>query len=130
MRFFGTVILGGILSVAPLVAQKQPNNQKVKEQNNSIQNEEKDTTGQVRPDLWIKGIEDTKKLKVAAGITVKKNNPKSVTTPVALIAPGSGPGTGVIGVQWTQIGPAPLTVDPCNLAEGGCLAFQGTGPDS
>jgi len=128
MRFIYT-LFATVSFLMPVAAQKPPDNRKVQEQINSVLNSHKDTTGQVRPDLWHKGVEDTKKLKIAAGISVKKNSPKTVA-PIASVAPGSGAGTGVIGVQWTQIGPAPLTIDPCGLAAGGCLAFQGTGPDS
>ena len=70
-----------------------------------------DSTGQLRSDLWRKGVEDTKKMKVADTIS---------------LAPAGAPATAafpVARVQWTQIGPAPMRVDANQI-------FQGAGPDS
>ncbi len=89
-----------------------------------------DSKGEVRPDLWKKGVEDTKKMKIAAGITINRASGGSpsatgkssplATEKAAPVVMASG---GVVGVQWTQIGPAPLFID----AEAN---FQGAGPDS
>jgi hypothetical protein len=76
--------------------------------------EHMDSSGRVRPDLWLKGIEHVRQMSIAAGV------------PLGPQASGrfglEGVG-GVIGVQWTQIGPAPLRID--NEQN-----FQGQGPDS
>jgi hypothetical protein len=72
--------------------------------------EHKDESGRVRPDLWQQGIEQSKQMKIAAGVPLAPSGGR----------PGVG---GVIGVQWTQIGPAPLRIDHEQN-------FQGAGPDS
>ena len=72
--------------------------------------EHSDEAGQVRPDLWLAGIQAAKQMKIAAGIP---------SAPSGAAAPTSG----VIGVQWTQIGPAPLRIDQEQI-------YQGAGPDS
>ena len=69
-----------------------------------------DTSGQPRPDLWKRGIEDLKRLRIAAGV--------SRTPGGTELAP-----LGFVGVQWTQIGPDPLVVDQEQN-------FQGAGPNS
>ena len=71
----------------------------------------KDFDGHVRPDLYRKAVKATKQMKIDA--KMKRKAPEG-------LEPGVG---GVVGVQWTQIGPAPLRID----AE---QNFQGSGPDS
>lgn len=77
--------------------------------------EHSDKSGKVRPDLWLKGMQQAKRMKIAAGIAVGAQ----MNAPTAS-SPGAG---GVVGVQWTQIGPAPLRIDQEQI-------YQGTGPDS
>ncbi len=76
----------------------------------------KDSKGQVRPDLWRKGIEQTKRMRIAAGVSVA--SVEGVPGKLGTAAAG-----GVVGVQWTQIGPAPLRIDHDQI-------YQGAGPDS
>jgi len=66
-----------------------------------------DASGRVRPDLWRKGILDYRRMKIAAGVRLSR---------------GEALG-GVAGVQWKQVGPAPLLIDKEQN-------FQGEGPDS
>jgi photosystem II stability/assembly factor-like uncharacterized protein len=79
----------------------------------------KDKAGKVRPDLWRKGVDDAKRMKIAAGM------PRALggSAPRMASAPGVALSSGVVGVQWTQIGPAPLRIDKEQN-------FQGSGPDS
>lgn len=67
-----------------------------------------DSTGTPRPDLWLKGIQDTKRMQVADKITISSS-----------LAPGA---VKVVGVGWAQTGPAPLRID-------GEQIYQGAGPD-
>src|SRR6266852_3244634 len=67
-----------------------------------------DSTGQVRPDLWRQGVEQLMRMGVAPSVP---------------LAPG-----GLGGGPWTQIGPAPLLIDPTDPDV--TLLFQGQGPDS
>lgn len=73
-----------------------------------------DASGRARPDLWLKGVQQFQRLKIAAGETrtVRRLGPTGAQTIST-----------VQGVQWTQIGPQPLNID----AE---KNFQGAGPDS
>lgn len=71
-----------------------------------------DRSGKVRPDLWRLGVAHVKEMKIAAGVRLSQ--------PAAAGAPTTG---SLVGVQWTQVGPAPLRID----AE---KNFQGAGPDS
>ena len=73
-----------------------------------FEKEHTDASGTVRSDLWRKGVEDFKKMAIGAGIN---------------LAPKGDSFGGVVGVQWTQNGPAPLRIDHEQN-------FQGTGPDS
>src|SRR5262245_46120064 len=59
--------------------------------------EHTDASGRARPDLWRKGIEDYKRMKIAAGVR------RAGVDEFAL--------GGVVGVQWKQVGPAPLRID-------------------
>jgi photosystem II stability/assembly factor-like uncharacterized protein len=73
-----------------------------------FEQEHTDALGRVRSDLWRKGMEDARKMTIGAGIN---------------LAPKGESFGGVIGVQWTQNGPAPLRIDHEQN-------FQGAGPDS
>ena len=68
-----------------------------------------DSSGNPRPDLWRKAIEDAKRMKAAT-------NTNAAPAPV-----GPSPKI-VVGTRWTQIGPVPLRID--------ANQYQGTGPDS
>jgi len=72
----------------------------------------RDFSGQVRPDLYFKAIADTEAMHIDAKMLRR--------APAGSLALGLG---GVVGVQWTQIGPQPLRID----AE---QNYQGAGPDS
>jgi hypothetical protein len=61
-----------------------------------------DPLGRVRPDLWLRGMEQTQ------------------AAPVSATMLGT-PGTGIQGAQWTQIGPAPIRYDTDQV-------FMGVGP--
>ena len=76
-----------------------------------------DAKGRARPDLWALGMQNAKKMPIAAGISVSSRPAQAGSSQVAAKA------SSVTGVQWTQIGPAPLRID----AE---QNFQGAGPDS
>jgi len=73
-----------------------------------------DTTGRARSDLWQKGIEHVKRMQIAAGV------PRATRVAEGELAPAA---IGFVGALWTQIGPAPLTIDAQQQ-------FQGIGPDS
>ncbi len=51
-----------------------------------------DPSGKVRPDLWRKGVEDYRRMSIAAGV---KSNVEGLIG-------------GIAGVQWKQVGPGPL----------------------
>jgi photosystem II stability/assembly factor-like uncharacterized protein len=80
--------------------------------------ERSDASGNARPDLWRKGIDHAQKMKIAAGIRLAKGRKKLANGQMSALSAG-----GVVGVQWTQIGPAPLRIDKEEN-------FQGEGPDS
>jgi photosystem II stability/assembly factor-like uncharacterized protein len=82
--------------------------QQREERARQFEQEHSDASGTVRPDLWRKGIEDVQKMRIGAGIN---------------LAPKGASFGGVVGVQWTQNGPAPLRIDHEQN-------FQGAGPDS
>ena len=82
--------------------------QQREERARQFEQEHSDASGIVRSDLWRKGIEDAQKMKIGAGIN---------------LAPKGESFGGVVGVQWTQNGPAPLRIDHEQN-------FQGAGPDS
>ena len=69
---------------------------------------ESDASGTPRPDLYRQGIAAQQHMSVSGSA------PKAA---IKLLPPG------VTGVQWTQIGPAPLRIDASQN-------FQGAGPDS
>lgn len=81
-----------------------------------------DATGRPRPDLLRKAIEQIKKMPVAAGVPVGWGgfHPGAKPADHTSAATAASPLT---GVQWTQIGPAPLIID--NEQN-----YQGNGPDS
>src|SRR5712692_1315783 len=72
--------------------------------------EHSDDSGNPRLDLWLKGVQDAKQMKVVTTVSVAR----------ASASPDSA--ISVVGVQWTQIGPAPLRIDD--------NTYQGDGPDS
>lgn len=73
-----------------------------------------DTSGQVRSDLWRQGIEHVKRMQIAANVPLTARIAEAELAPAVVT---------FAGALWTQIGPAPLTID----AE---QQFQGVGPDS
>ena len=75
----------------------------------------KDASGAVRADLWRTGIDQARQMKIAAGIPVSSRSKDTEG--------GMAPESGITGVQWTQIGPAPLRIDNDQN-------YQGAGPDS
>jgi hypothetical protein len=75
-----------------------------------------DAKGKLRPDLFQKALKDYSRLTIDASRELPKT--KSMRKAGAATAAG-----GVVGVQWTQIGPAPLVID----AE---QNYQGAGPDA
>src|SRR5260370_18307160 len=89
------------------------------------QHEHSDPTGKPRPDLLRKALQQIRQMPIAAGVPISSGgfrpsaSPSGGSAPMALSS-GSSPLT---GVQWTQIGPAPLIIN----AE---QNFQGNGPDS
>lgn len=97
----------------------------------------RDDAGRLRPDLWLEGLEAIEDLPVtstwpaADGIAAELLN-----DPVGTLT-GSAPTRGadsaaaspIVGVQWTQIGPEPLRVDP-GMPFGDTTLFQGDGPSS
>ncbi len=80
----------------------------------------------MRPDLWKKGVEHYKAMKVAAGVRrVQKGNNKNAAngSRSALDSAELNANGPVQGVQWVQVGPQP-SVPLANIN------FQGTGPMS
>jgi photosystem II stability/assembly factor-like uncharacterized protein len=75
----------------------------------------RDGKGKVRSDLYRKALSRWDALRVDA------SRPIVQPSPLAPNAPTSG--GGVVGVQWTQIGPAPLRIDQEQN-------YQGSGPDA
>src|SRR5579863_810883 len=70
----------------------------------------RDSNGDVRPDLWRAGIQQVRRMKIAAGM------------PSAAI---------FAGVQWSQVGPAPIRIDPDPADPAKQFRiFQGKGPAS
>lgn len=94
--------------------EKEEREQRVRE----FKSERADATGQARPDLWRQGIDHTQQMKIGAGIRIAKGRKKMANGQLGPLSAG-----GVVGVQWTQIGPAPLRIDKEQN-------FQGSGPDS
>lgn len=82
--------------------------------------EHSDASGKARPDLWQLGIQETKQMKIVAGIPAPSGGAQGPAQTPGLAAPTAG---GLVGVQWTQVGPAPLRVDAEQI-------YQGSGPDS
>jgi|GEM_PF-587404 len=124
-----TLLLGGrafppqrllvVASTASAATQDPPSDRELRrkqrrqEREQEFLREHSDSSGRLRPDLWQQGIADFKKMRIAAGLRLSSRAEEAAPE-------GLG---GVIGVQWTQIGPAPLAID----AE---KNFQGAGPDS
>ena len=69
-----------------------------------------DEHGRVRPDLWRQGVEQLIQMKAATSVPLAPGGAQAVPS-------------GIVGGQWTQIGPAPLRIDKNQN-------FQGLGPDS
>ena len=76
----------------------------------------KDIRGVVRLDLWRNGVEHVRKMKV--------------TTALRFGGPPGAPAPAVFaGVQWSQIGPAPIRIDPDPADPNKQFRkFQGAGP--
>jgi len=91
----------------------------------------RDELGEVRADLWHEGMLATDELDISStwplidGVTGKVlGDPGAL--PAAAASAALAP---VTGVQWTQIGPAPLRIDD-KAPFGDNYTFQGDGPDS
>jgi photosystem II stability/assembly factor-like uncharacterized protein len=97
-----------------LIGEKEEREKRIKE----FKEERSDANGRARPDLWRKGIEHAQRMKIAAGKRLAKGRKKLANGQLSPLSAG-----GVVGVQWTQIGPAPLRIDQEQN-------FQGEGPDS
>lgn len=85
-----------------------------------------DRFGHPRPDLWLAGVNATHHMKIAAGMpwgSPTKGGGAQRTGATAGPLAGAPVANPVTGVQWTQIGPAPLRIDANQN-------FQGSGPDS
>ncbi|UTI65656.1 choice-of-anchor D domain-containing protein [Paraconexibacter antarcticus] len=78
-----------------------------------------DKSGKLRADLYLKASKQWATQKVDASVTI----PKGSTSTAPGVSPSIASGGGVVGVQWTQIGPAPLVVDKEQN-------YQGAGPDA
>jgi hypothetical protein len=62
----------------------------------------RDEKGKVRPDKWKEGVEHYKQMEFAAGVSRFSGGSGDGS-----LAPASGAGTGLSGVQWIQVGPKP-----------------------
>ena len=80
-----------------------------------------DKDGNFRPDLFRKAVADFERLKVDATRQLPAQDGKAGAQSAGPEAASGG--GGVVGVQWTQIGPAPLIIDDE-------FNFQGVGPDA
>jgi photosystem II stability/assembly factor-like uncharacterized protein len=76
-----------------------------------------DSKGKLRDDLFRKASKRWETLQIDASRELPAGGSSSGQ------APGSAPGGGVVGVQWSQIGPAPLIIDDE-------FNYQGVGPDA
>jgi hypothetical protein len=94
-------------NTVPVAARRADRQERHQKQIEEFLRRHSDASGNPRPDLWRKAIEDAKRMKVATN---------TVPSPV-----GPAPKI-VVGTQWTQIGPAPLRIDDSQ--------YQGSGPDS
>ena len=79
-----------------------------------------DSSGKIRPDLFRKSLKDFGMLKIDASRELPAAGASTTQSGVSASSAGGG---GVVGAQWTQIGPAPLIID----AE---QNYQGQGPDA
>ena len=61
----------------------------------------RDAQGQLRHDLWHIGVEHVRRMKVAAALPTPQ--PRRGRAPAAVV---------FAGVQWSQVGPAPIRIDP------------------
>src|SRR5919106_1723719 len=118
------LVLRGLSSNSTVAVAGEPKNEahEKKEQRELNKQLHGDANGNLPPDLFRKAVDDFARLK----IDVTRELPKKAGTSSAADSAGpeaaSGAG-GVVGVQWTQIGPAPLIVDHEQN-------FQGQGPDA
>jgi hypothetical protein len=80
----------------------------------------RDIHGQVRPDIWRSGIEHVRGMKIAAALATAR--PKGKRLPAAVV---------FVGVQWRQVGPAPIRIDPDPVDPlKQFRLFEGTGPSA
>lgn len=76
-----------------------------------------DEKGKVNPSEWRKAAKEW------GGLAIDASAPAAGPSATGADEPVGAGGNGVVGVQWTQVGPAPKVID----AE---QNFQGTGPDA
>ena len=79
----------------------------------------RDSSGQLRPDLWRQGVQAFRNLPVSAAWHDGRVSGKALALPGSASATSSA----ITGAFWKQIGPAPLRIDASQN-------FQGAGPDS
>ena len=117
------LVLRGLSSPSTTGALDEPANEEheKKQQRELAKELHGDGSGNFRPDLFRKAVDDFSRLKIDATRQVpKKEGTSSADSAGPEAASGGG---GVVGVQWTQIGPAPLIIDDE-------FNFQGVGPDA
>ncbi|UTI62276.1 choice-of-anchor D domain-containing protein [Paraconexibacter antarcticus] len=78
-----------------------------------------DKSGKLRADLYRAASRQWARQRVDASVTI----PSGSTSTAPGVSPSIASGGGVVGVQWSQIGPAPLVVDKEQN-------YQGAGPDA
>ncbi len=83
----------------------RPSDKRIRHRQQTFLKKHTDASGKIRQDLWRIGVEHVKRMNIAAAAPVRIG-----PAPVKFV-----------GVQWQQIGPAPLTIDADQL-------FQGTTP--
>ena len=88
--------------------------ERVKQRERELRQKYSDGSGKLRQDLWLKGIDDIKKL---------QDTSRTTTLAPAPAPTGIAPAVPLNSVQWVQVGPAPLRIDKEQN-------FQGAGPDS
>jgi photosystem II stability/assembly factor-like uncharacterized protein len=124
------MFIGWVFSMAAAMLVAQDSQQQLRmqlrqEQFQRYLDNHKDPQGRVRPDLLLKGAEYVKHMKIAAGIRPIRAG-ASLATKNALAGPQAASlatTDPLTGVQWTQIGPAPMSVDSNQ-------SVNGSGPDS
>ena len=120
--FVPGLVLRGLSSSSSTVVAAEPKNEahEKKEQRELDKQIHGDVHGNFRPDLYRKAIADFGRLKIDASRQLPEAGASATGSAGPEALSGGG---GVVGVQWTQIGPAPLIID----AE---QNFQGQGPDA